>query len=61
MSCGTWWWQTARCANRAAFIRFCEYLVAAHPQAPALTVVLDQVIIDSSRAVQAWLLFHPQI
>ena len=61
VSCGTWWWQTARRANSAAFIRFLDHLVAAHPQAPALAVVLDNVIIHSSRAVQTWLLFHPQI
>ena len=61
LATGQWVCQVARRANSAAFVRLLEGLLQTYPDAPAIAVVLDNVIIHSSRAVRAWLAEHPQV
>jgi len=56
------WWERVTCrANSREFIAFLEQLAAGGPTAPAIAVVLDNVIIHSSHAVQVWLAAHPRV
>ena len=61
LSTGKWCCQVARRANGAAFVRLLECLLETYADAPAIAVVLDNVIIHSSHRVHAWLLEHPQL
>lgn len=54
-------WTVTKRANSASFCAFLERVRAAYPSAPAVALVLDNVIIHSSRAVQARLAEHPQV
>lgn len=58
---GRWIWTVTKSANSAGFCAFLEQVLAAYPSAPAIALVLDNVIIHSSRAVQAWLAEHPRM
>lgn len=58
---GAWWEQVTRKANSQEFIAFLEQLLAGHRRAPVIVLVLDNVIIHSSQAVEAWLAEHPRI
>lgn len=58
---GNWIWTVTRRANSACFCAFLEQVLLAYPAAPAIALVLDNVIIHSSRSVQAWLAEHPQV
>lgn len=48
-------------ANSAAFVHLLEGLLQTYPNAPAIAVVLDNVIIHLSQVVRAWLTDHPQV
>ena len=61
LSTGKWCCQVARRANRVAFVRLLECLLETYADAPAIVVVLDNVIIHASHRVQAWLLEHPTV
>ena len=50
-----------RKAVSASFAAFLAQLLAAHPTAPVVAVICDNVIIDRSRLVQRWLAAHPRI
>jgi transposase len=54
-------YQVTRKAVSATFTTFCEQLLAAYPQAPAVAVVCDNVIMHRSRIVQRWLKTHPRL
>lgn len=58
---GRWICQVAHSANSLAFLHLLEALLQTYPKAPSVAVVLDNVIIHSSRSVQAWLLEHPRV
>jgi transposase len=58
---GRFLYQVARKAVSASFIAFCEQLQAAYPDAPAVAVVCDNVIIHRSKIVQRWLASHPRV
>lgn len=58
---GARWERAARTANSQEFIAFLDQLLAGHRRAPIIVLVLDNIIIRSSRAVRAWLADHPRI
>jgi transposase len=51
----------ARRAVSAGFIAFLAQLLAAHPAAPVVAVVCDNVIIHHSKLVNRWLAAHPRV
>jgi transposase len=53
--------QVTRRAIGAAFVGFCEQLLAAYPTAPAVAVICDNVAIHRSKLVQRWLAAHPRL
>jgi transposase len=56
---GAWWERVTRRASSREFIAFLEQLLRGYPTAPVLALVVDDVIIHSSQAVQAWLRATP--
>jgi transposase len=60
LASGQWFYQVTRKAISATFTAFCEQLLAAHPAAPGMAVICDNVIIHHSKLVQRWLAAHPQ-
>src|SRR5512133_3301598 len=61
LASGRFCYQVARKAVSASFTGFCEQLLAAHPTAPVVAVVCDNVIIHRSKIVQRWLASHPRL
>jgi hypothetical protein len=47
--------------HSATFTAFCEQLLAAHPTAPVVAVICDNVIIHRSKIVGRWLRKHPRL
>jgi len=58
---GRVFYQVARRAVSAGFIAFLAQLLAAHPAAPVVAVVCDNVIIHHSKLVNRWLAAHPRV
>ena len=61
LTSGRWFYQVTPKAVSATFIAFCEQVMAGYPDAPVITMVVDNVIIHRSRQVQAWLATHPRL
>ena len=60
-STGRWLYQIAERAHSAAFIEFLGQILDAHPNAPVIAIVLDNVSTHSSQAVVRWLAAHPRV
>jgi transposase len=58
---GRFFYQVTRKAISATFTTFLEHLLAAHPAAPVVAVVCDNVIIHRSKLVNHWLAAHPRV
>jgi len=58
---GRVFYQVARGAVSAGFIAFLAQLLAAHPAAPVVAVVCDNVIIHHSKLVNRWLAADPRV
>jgi transposase len=61
LSSGRWFYQVARRAVSASFTAFCAQILAGYPDAPVVAIVLDNVIIHRSKAVQAYLATQPRL
>jgi transposase len=61
LATGSWFYQVTRKAISTSFTCFCEQLLAAHPTAPMVAVVCDNVIIHRSKLVKRWLAAHPRL
>jgi len=61
LASGRVFYQVARRAVSAGFIAFLAQLLAAHPAAPVVAVVCDNVIIHHSKLVNRWLAAHPRV
>jgi transposase len=61
LASGRWFYQVARRAVSATFIQFLQHVLAGYPTAPVVVLVVDNVLIHRSKAVQAWLRAHPRM
>jgi len=61
LASGRFFYQVTRKAVSATFTAFCEQPLAAHPTAPVVAVICDNVIIHRSKIVGRWLRKHPRL